>query len=64
MTKAVFGLCSGIKVSQLNRLLRPFNVRLVVKSSKEWGSQVAVTAQALEPLSAPPAPPAASPADA
>ena len=45
MTKAVFGLWSGIKVSQLNRLLRPFNVRLVLKTSKEWGEQVHVTAQ-------------------
>lgn len=46
--KAVFGLWSNIKVSDLNRLLRPYNVRLVCKSSKEWGDQVAVTAQKIE----------------
>ena len=42
--KTVFGLWAEIKVSQLNRILRPFNVRLVAKGSREWGDQVAITA--------------------
>lgn len=45
--KAVFGIWADLKVSQLNRLLRPFNVRLVVKGSKAWGDQVNVVAQAI-----------------
>lgn len=53
--KAVYGLWADIKVSQLNRILRPFNVRLIVKKSREWDGQVAITAHAipapeLEPL--------------
>jgi hypothetical protein len=48
MAKSVFGLWAEIKVSQLNRLLRPFNVRLVVKGSKEWGDQVAITAHRID----------------
>ena len=48
MAKAVFGLWSDIKVSQLNRILRPFNVRLVLKTSKEWGDSVHITAQPIE----------------
>lgn len=42
--KALFGLWSGFKVSQINRLLRPFNVRLVLKKSKDWGAPVSLTA--------------------
>ena len=42
--KALFGLWQDIKVSQINRLLKPFNVRLVMKKSRDWGAQVSVTA--------------------
>lgn len=60
MSKALFGLWSEIRVSQLNRLLRPYNVRLVLKTSKNWGDQVAITVEAIPvdpaPATAPPAP--------
>lgn len=51
--KAVFAVWNDIKVSQLNRLLRPYNVRLVVKSSRDWGDRVTVTAHGVEPPKAP-----------
>mgnify|MGYP003395237931 CR=1 FL=1 len=49
--KALFGLWSSFKVAQINRLLRPHNVRLVLKKSKDWGDQVSLTAHLIkEPL--------------
>ena len=45
--KSLFSLWVDVKVSHLNRLLRPFNVRLIEKRSKEWGDKVVITAQAI-----------------
>lgn len=45
--KSLFGLWSDMKVSDINRLLREHNVRLVAKHSKEWGDQVAITAHSI-----------------
>ena len=42
--KSLFGLWSDFKASDINRLLRSHNVRLVVKKSKDWGDKVTVTA--------------------
>lgn len=42
--KALFGLWPEIKPADINRILKPHGVRLVVKKSKEWGKQVTVTA--------------------
>ena len=42
--KAVFGLWSEIKVHQINRVLRPFNVRLIIKRSRDWGDAISITA--------------------
>lgn len=47
--KSVFGLWSEIRAADLNRLLKPYGVRLVVKSSRNWGDQVHVTAQPIGP---------------
>ena len=44
--KAWFGLLQDVKVTDLNRLLKPHSVRLVVKKSKDWGKNVSVTAHA------------------
>jgi hypothetical protein len=46
--KAVFAVWNDVRVSDLNRLLRPYNVRLVIKSSKDWGDQVHISAQPVE----------------
>jgi hypothetical protein len=46
--KSLFGLWADMRVADINRLLRPHNVRLVAKSSKEWGDRVVITAQAIE----------------
>ena len=46
--KALFGLWSSFKVAQINRLLRPHNVRLVLKKSKDWGQQVSLTAHLIK----------------
>ena len=43
--KSIFALWSDVKISQLNRLLRPFNCRLVSKGSKNWGDKVVITAE-------------------
>lgn len=51
--KAIFGVGADIKVSQLNRLLRPWNVRLVAKGSRQWGDALTITAQAIEVPAAP-----------
>ncbi len=45
--RALFGLWSDIGAAQINRLLKPHGVRLVVKGSKAWGDQVNVTVQRL-----------------
>ena len=45
--KAWFGLQQDVKVVDLNRLLKPHGVRLVVKKSKDWGKNVSITAHAL-----------------
>ena len=42
--KALFGTWSDFKVSDLNRVLKPHGVRLVLKRSKDWGKNVSVTA--------------------
>jgi len=42
--KALFGQWAEMKASDLNRILKPHGVKLVVKKSKEWGTQVNVTA--------------------
>lgn len=47
-TKALFGLWSEMKVSDINRILKPHGVRLVMKWSKVWGKQVSVTAHPVE----------------
>jgi hypothetical protein len=46
--KAVFAVWNDVRVSDLNRLLRPYNVRLVIKSSKDWRGQVHISAQPVE----------------
>lgn len=46
--KALFGLWSSFKVAQINRLLRPHNVRLVLKKSKDWGQEVSLTAHLIK----------------
>jgi len=45
--KALYGLWADVKVADLNRILKPHGVRLVMKKSKEWGKNVNVTAHAL-----------------
>lgn len=45
--KAWFGLLQEVKVVDLNRLLKPHGVRLVVKKSKDWGKNVSVTAHSV-----------------
>lgn len=47
-TKALFGLWSEMKVPDINRILKPHGVRLVMKRSKVWGKQVSVTAHPAE----------------
>lgn len=47
-TKALFGLWSEMKVPDINRILKPHGVRLVMKRSKVWGKQVSVTAHPVE----------------
>ena len=42
--KALFGLWQEMKVADINRILKPHGVKLVVKGSKAWGKQVTVTA--------------------
>ena len=42
--KALFGLWAEFGVKDLNRVLKPHGVRLVLKKSKEWGKNVSVTA--------------------
>lgn len=42
--KALFGLWSDMKVADINRILKPHGVRLVIKKSKDWGRNVSVTA--------------------
>ena len=42
--KALFAVWGEIKVSDLNRILKPHGVKLVTKGSKAWGKQVNVTA--------------------
>ncbi len=44
--KALFGLWGELKVSDINRILKPHGVKLVAKGSKAWGKQVTVTAHA------------------
>lgn len=44
--KALFGLWGEMKVSDINRILKPHGVKLVAKGSKAWGKQVTVTAHA------------------
>lgn len=46
--KVVVGEWGSFKYSQLNRVLKPLGVRLVVTRSKKLGKQVAVTAQVIE----------------
>ena len=43
----IFGLWADFKVHQFNRMLRPYNVRLVLKTSREWGEKVSITAVAI-----------------
>lgn len=45
--KALFGLYSDFGVADINRLLKPHGVRLVLKKSKDWGKNVSVTAHAV-----------------
>lgn len=47
-TKALFGLWSEMKVPDINRILKPHGVRLVMKRSKDWGKNVSVTAHPVE----------------
>lgn len=52
--KSLFDLWANIRVSHLNRLLRPFDVRLVEKKSKAWGEKVVITAEKIPaPVAAP-----------
>lgn len=46
--KALFGLWSEMKVPDINRILKPCGVRLVMKRSKDWGKSVSVTAHPVE----------------
>ena len=46
--KALFGLWSEMRVPDINRILKPHGVRLVMKRSKVWGKQVSVTAHPVE----------------
>lgn len=43
--RSVFGLWSDISAGKLNRLLRPYGVRLVVQSKSAWGDQLLVSAE-------------------
>jgi hypothetical protein len=43
--KALFGEWATLKPADVNRILKPHGVRLVVKGSKAWGAKVNVTAQ-------------------
>ena len=65
--KALFGVWAEMKVADINRILKPHKVRLVVKKSKEWGKQVNVTAHPIGPtvkrVSAPPPSPQVGPQD-
>ena len=45
--KAWYGLLQDMKVVDLNRLLKPHGVRLVVKKSKEFGKNVCITTQTI-----------------
>ena len=45
--KALFGVWADLKPADVNRILKPHGVRLVVKGSKAWGRSVNVTAQRL-----------------
>lgn len=45
--KVVFGVWANIRISDLNRLLKPHGVRLVQKTSKQWGDAVTISAHAL-----------------
>jgi TolB-like protein len=51
--KALFGVWSELKASEINRILKAHGVRLVVKGSKLWGDKVNVTAQKIEAAVAP-----------
>ena len=53
--KSVFDLWANIRISHLNRLLRPFNIRLVEKKSKAWGDKVVITAEAIPAVDVKPA---------
>ena len=44
-SKILKGEWANMKPADLNRLLRPLGVRLLVKHSKNWGKEVAVTAE-------------------
>lgn len=54
--KAVFGLWADIQIGAINKLLKPYGVRLVKKTSKDWGAAVSISAHPLAAASAPPAP--------
>lgn len=45
--RCLFARWADLKGPDLNRILKPYGVRLVVKSSRQWGEQVAVTAHPL-----------------
>ena len=45
--KALHAPWPDIKPAEINRILKPHGVRLVVKKSKEWGKNVTVTVQAI-----------------
>ena len=47
--KALFCVWSEVRLSDLNRILKPHSVKLVAKGSKAWGKQVNVTAHAVVP---------------
>ena len=42
--KALFGRWGDMRIGAINKLLKPFGCRLVLKKSKEWGDQVSLTA--------------------
>ena len=44
-SKILKGEWGKLKAAEINRLLKPFGVRLLVKHSKNWGAEVAVTAE-------------------
>lgn len=46
--KALFGRWADMQVGAINKLLKPYGVRLVKKTSKEWGGQVSLTAHPVE----------------